>query len=42
MSWFSGEGLTNQLTSFKDQITTFTKDVLTETTNEIEGSLCSI
>lgn len=42
MSWFTGEGLTNQLTSFKDQITTFTKDVLTETTDEIEGIVHSI
>lgn len=37
MSWFTGERLSNQLTSFKDQITTFTRDVLTETTDEIEG-----
>jgi len=42
MSWFTGEGLTNQLTNFKDQITTFTRDVLTETTDEIEGNVYSI
>lgn len=39
MSWFTGQGLSNQFTSFKDQITTFTKDVLTETTDEIDGNL---
>ena len=35
MSWFSG-GL-SQFSSLTDQISTFTKEVLTESTQEIEG-----
>ena len=37
MSWFGG-GL-SQFSSLTDQISTFTKDVLTETTEEVEGAL---
>lgn len=35
MAWFSG-GL-SQFSSLTDQISTFTKEVLTETTEEVEG-----
>lgn len=34
-SWFGGG-----ITSLTDQISTFTKEVIAESTQEIEGSLC--
>ena len=40
MSWLSG-GL-SQFSSLTDQISSFTKDVITETTEEIEGSLLRV
>ena len=38
MSWLSG-GI-SQLSSLTDQFSTFTKEVLTEATQEIEGTDC--
>ena len=39
-SWLSG-GL-SQFSSLTDQISSFTKDVLTETTEEIEGTIRTV
>lgn len=40
MSWFGGN--LPQLSSITDQISSFTKEVLTETTEEVEGILSEI